>query len=129
MRLFTIAASALLVVAIAPACLVETKTCTLVGCESTVHVAYAKPIAGSYALDVRTEGLAASGVACPTQPTVVSGSGGVLVQCDAAGFTLSSANAFGATRSSSRRQLMASARISTSACSDARIAMKCRHAR
>ena len=40
-----------------------------------------------------------------------------------------SANAFGATRCSSRRQATASSRISTSACSVARIATKCRQAR
>jgi hypothetical protein len=90
------AVSALGVLALAPGCFVATsKSCTLLGCDSTISVRYAKPIAGSYALTVQTGGLTMSGVTCPAPSTVPPGSGGVLVQCDGNGFTLSSANAFG----------------------------------
>jgi hypothetical protein len=67
----------------------STQTCTLVGCDSAVNIAYSTPVAGAYTLDVTAPGYAGH-VDCPTagtslQPTTSS----VYAACDGNGFTLS----------------------------------------
>jgi hypothetical protein len=91
MRTIAVAALAAAFAAL-PAC-GSTKTCTLVGCDSAITVAYWHPVAGAYTLSLETAGLKVDSVSCPVASSVVPGN--ALLQCDANGFTLSSATAFG----------------------------------
>ena len=86
------------------------------GLQGYLAVPYSFAVCGALALALRAQASVASGLVATSVP-----SASVVIS--------KSANTAGATSASCRRHSMASRRISTSACSLARIAMKCRQAR